>query len=100
MPTNVYGVLSLIVWSLIIIVSIKYIIFIMRADNNGEGGILALLALILSRRLSPLVALILVPTVASLGAGFGLQTSQFILSGIQQAASFAAMCFASVTSDR
>jgi KUP system potassium uptake protein len=46
-PTNVYGVLSLIVWSLLIIVSIKYIIFIMRADNNGEGGILALLALIL-----------------------------------------------------
>ncbi|HST08539.1 MAG TPA: KUP/HAK/KT family potassium transporter, partial [Gemmatimonadaceae bacterium] len=46
-PTNVYGVLSLIVWSLIVIVSIKYIIFIMRADNNGEGGILALLALIL-----------------------------------------------------
>ena len=50
MPTNVYGVLSLIVWSLIIIVSIKYIIFIMRADNNGEGGILALLALILQKQ--------------------------------------------------
>src|SRR5205823_14857216 len=49
-PTNVYGVLSLIVWSLIIIVSIKYIIFIMRADNNGEGGILALLALILQKQ--------------------------------------------------
>jgi len=49
-PTNVYGVLSLIVWSLIVIVSIKYIIFIMRADNNGEGGILALLALILQKQ--------------------------------------------------
>ncbi len=49
-PTNVYGVLSLIVWSLIIIVSIKYIVFIMRADNNGEGGILALLALILQKQ--------------------------------------------------
>lgn len=47
---NVYGILSLIVWSLIIIVSIKYIIFIMRADNNGEGGILALLALILQKQ--------------------------------------------------
>jgi KUP system potassium uptake protein len=45
-PANIYGVLSLIVWSLIIIVSIKYIVFIMRADNEGEGGILALLALI------------------------------------------------------
>ena len=50
MPTNVYGVLSLVVWSLIVIVSIKYIIFIMRADNNGEGGILALLALILQKQ--------------------------------------------------
>jgi KUP system potassium uptake protein len=49
-PSNVYGVLSLIVWSLIIIVSIKYIVFIMRADNNGEGGILALLALILQKQ--------------------------------------------------
>lgn len=48
LPTtsNVYGVLSLIVWALISIVAIKYIVFIMRADNNGEGGILALLALI------------------------------------------------------
>ena len=50
MPSNIYGVLSLIVWSLIVIVSIKYIIFIMRADNNGEGGILALLALILQKQ--------------------------------------------------
>ena len=49
-PSNVYGVLSLIVWSLIVIVSIKYIVFIMRADNNGEGGILALLALILQKQ--------------------------------------------------
>jgi KUP system potassium uptake protein len=48
-PTNVYGILSLIIWSLILIVSIKYIVFIMRADNRGEGGILALLALILQR---------------------------------------------------
>jgi KUP system potassium uptake protein len=44
---NVFGVLSLIVWALIIVVSIKYIVFIMRADNRGEGGELALLALIL-----------------------------------------------------
>ena len=44
-PDNVLGILSLIVWSLIIIVSIKYVIFIMRADNRGEGGIMALIAL-------------------------------------------------------
>ena len=50
-----------------------------------------LLALILSRRLSPLVALILVPTAASLATGFGLRTGGFILSGIQTTASVAAM---------
>jgi KUP system potassium uptake protein len=42
-------VLSLILWSLISVVSIKYIVFVMRADNNGEGGILALVALVLQR---------------------------------------------------
>jgi KUP system potassium uptake protein len=49
-PDNVYGVVSLILWALILTVSIKYIVFIMRADNRGEGGILALLALILQYR--------------------------------------------------
>ncbi|NOJ92249.1 potassium transporter Kup [Corallococcus coralloides] len=48
-PANVLGVLSLIVWSLIIVVSVKYIIFVMRADNRGEGGILALMALAMHR---------------------------------------------------
>lgn len=42
---NVLGILSLIIWSLIFTVSIKYILFVLRADNKGEGGILALLAL-------------------------------------------------------
>jgi KUP system potassium uptake protein len=42
---NVFGVLSLVVWSLVLVVSVKYIAFVMRADNRGEGGILALLAL-------------------------------------------------------
>jgi KUP system potassium uptake protein len=45
-PSSVYGALSLVVWALTLTVSVKYIGFIMRADNNGEGGILALLALI------------------------------------------------------
>ena len=39
-PANVLGVLSLIFWSLIVTVSIKYVLFVMRADNGGEGGIL------------------------------------------------------------
>jgi KUP system potassium uptake protein len=44
-PDNVYGILSLITWALILVVSIKYVAFIMRADNRGEGGIMALLSL-------------------------------------------------------
>jgi KUP system potassium uptake protein len=49
-PENVYGVLSLVVWALILVVSVKYLIFILRADNSGEGGVLALLALILQQQ--------------------------------------------------
>jgi KUP system potassium uptake protein len=45
-PEAVVGVVSLIFWSLIVVISIKYAILIMRADNHGEGGILALLALV------------------------------------------------------
>ncbi len=41
----IFGVLSLALWSLILVVTIKYILFLMRADNDGEGGVLALLAL-------------------------------------------------------
>ena len=46
---NVLGVLSLIVWSLILTVSIKYLMFVLRADNRGEGGVLALMALVVPR---------------------------------------------------
>jgi KUP system potassium uptake protein len=46
---HVLGVLSLIFWALIIVVTVKYVLLIMRADNQGEGGILALLALALDR---------------------------------------------------
>jgi KUP system potassium uptake protein len=49
-PANVIGVLSLILWSLIFVVSVKYIVFILRADNRGEGGIFALLALLLQQK--------------------------------------------------
>jgi KUP system potassium uptake protein len=44
-PQNVLGILSLITWSLVVVISIKYVALIMRADNNGEGGVLALMAL-------------------------------------------------------
>ncbi len=45
-PANVMGVLSLILWSLLIVISVKYLGFILRADNQGEGGILALMSLV------------------------------------------------------
>jgi len=51
---GVYGILSLIVWSLILIVSVKYLVLILRLDNRGEGGIMALLAMILSIRRRPI----------------------------------------------
>jgi KUP system potassium uptake protein len=47
---NVYGIASLAFWSLIIIISIKYLAFVMRADNKGEGGILALTSLVMRRK--------------------------------------------------
>ncbi len=42
---NIYGVLSLVFWTLTVVVSIKYVLLILRADNNGEGGLIAMLAL-------------------------------------------------------
>jgi len=51
-PDNVLGILSVIFWSLMVVVSLKYVLFILRADNKGEGGIMALMALAL-RPLAP-----------------------------------------------
>ena len=48
-PDNVLGILSLVVWALIVVVTGKYVLFIMRADNRGEGGIMALMALALRK---------------------------------------------------
>ncbi len=45
-PANVFGVMSVVFWALVIVVTLKYITLILRADNNGEGGILALTALV------------------------------------------------------
>jgi KUP system potassium uptake protein len=47
---NVLGILSLVFWSLVLVIVVKYLTFIMRADNEGEGGILALLALVSKRK--------------------------------------------------
>lgn len=45
-PPEVMGIASLLIWSIIVVVTLKYVLFVMRADNRGEGGILALLALV------------------------------------------------------
>ena len=44
-PDNIYGILSIFFWTLTVIVSIKYVVLVLRADNNGEGGLVAMLAL-------------------------------------------------------
>jgi KUP system potassium uptake protein len=44
-PDNIYGILSIFFWTLTVIVSIKYVVLILRADNHGEGGLVAMLAL-------------------------------------------------------
>jgi len=49
-PENILGVLSIIIWSLILVVSVKYVAVVMKADNRGEGGILSLMALLVSQR--------------------------------------------------
>jgi len=49
---DVHGVLSLIFWALMAMVSLKYVVFVLRADNEGEGGILALLSLVASERVA------------------------------------------------
>ena len=44
-PGNIYGILSIFFWTLTVIVSLKYVVLVLRADNNGEGGLIAMLAL-------------------------------------------------------
>jgi len=52
-PENILGILSMVFWSIIVLVSLKYVTIIMRADNRGEGGSLALLALVTERAKNP-----------------------------------------------
>jgi KUP system potassium uptake protein len=47
---TVYGILSLVFWSIMLVVVLKYLVFILQADNRGEGGVLAMLALVLQRQ--------------------------------------------------
>lgn len=60
-PSNVLGILSLIFWSILIVISLKYVVFIMKADNKGEGGIMAMTSLMMQKaRLNPKLRYLLV----------------------------------------
>ena len=48
-PADLFGILSLMFWALVFVVTVKYLIFVMRADHDGEGGIFALLAIVPER---------------------------------------------------
>jgi KUP system potassium uptake protein len=68
-PAGVYGAASLIFWSLVIVVSLKYAVFVMRAHNRGDGGVMALTALIQRRKLGRTALLV---TLGIFGAGLFL----------------------------
>lgn len=85
---NVFGILSLVFWTLVIVVSIKYMIFVLRADNRGEGGIFALIALLrpwrhLERRLRRLLVLLGLVGAAMLYAGVMITPAISILSAVE-----------------
>jgi KUP system potassium uptake protein len=68
---DVLGVCSLIVWALTMVVTVKYLVFVMRADNRGEGGILALLALVPSRGRAKRIGLVTLLVVAGAALLYG-----------------------------
>ena len=85
---SVYGVISLVFWAITVVVSLKYVTFILRADNDGEGGIMALIALIqgvsLRGRLAKLVLVALGIFGASLFYGDGMITPAIsVLSAVE-----------------
>jgi KUP system potassium uptake protein len=86
--SEVYGVISLVFWSITMLVSVKYVTFIMRADNHGEGGIIALTALVeglrFSRRRTKVILVLLGILGASLFYGDGMITPAIsVLSAVE-----------------
>jgi KUP system potassium uptake protein len=87
-PDRVYGVVSLVFWSLMIVVTAKYVAFILRADNHGEGGIMALISLVqgspIRTRKSKLLLVALGIFGASLFYGDGMITpATSVLSAVE-----------------
>jgi KUP system potassium uptake protein len=68
---DVFGVVSLIFWALVLAVSVKYVLFVMRADNRGEGGILALLALLPRRDPKAAIGVVALLVIAGAALLFG-----------------------------
>ena len=88
-PDQIYGIASMIFWALMLVVSLKYLTFVMRADNKGEGGMLALLSLMpehirapKSRRHLALLILVLIGTSLLFGEG-GLTPAISVLSATE-----------------
>jgi KUP system potassium uptake protein len=67
-PAEVIGIVSLVLWALMAMVSLKYVIFVLRADNDGEGGILALLALVMTGQVGKSVRLPVLVLLGVIGA--------------------------------
>jgi KUP system potassium uptake protein len=67
-PAEVYGVVSLVFWAITLIVSVKYVTFVMRADNDGEGGIMSLTALLQRAKMSSARAKLVLITLGIAGA--------------------------------
>jgi KUP system potassium uptake protein len=67
-PAEVMGLVSLILWALMVMVSLKYVVFVLRADNDGEGGILALLSLVASDQIAKGARLSLLVLLGVIGA--------------------------------
>ena len=84
-PDHVYGIVSLVFWSVTVIVSLKYVTFVMRADNEGEGGIMALIALVGRRKHAKGIGLIALGVFgASLFYGDGMITPAIsVLSAVE-----------------
>jgi KUP system potassium uptake protein len=83
--TDVLGVISLMVWSLVIIVTMKYVLLLMRLDNRGEGGTLSLMALV-QRTIGKRTRLLFVVAVCSAGMFFGdalLTPAVSVLSAVE-----------------
>ena len=87
-PANVLGVLSLIFWTLVVVISLKYMTFVLQADNRGEGGIFALIALLrpwrgLDRRRRHLLILVALLGAALLYGGVIITPAISILSAVE-----------------